>query len=71
MAELFRHTDEDGDTLRVVGVDDLQGRPVVFSIDGEPVAIFVERGAALRLAAALVGYYGLEVLTEDQEERRG
>ncbi len=57
MAELFHHTDEDGDRLLVVGVEDLLDRPVVFAINGQDECVFVDRDAALRLAAALLEHY--------------
>jgi hypothetical protein len=66
MAELFRHTDEDGDTLWVVGVDYLRARPVVVSIDDHPVGIFLDRDAALRLSDALLNHYGLKDITEEE-----
>lgn len=71
MADLFYYTDKDGDSLRVYGCGDLDGRPTVFVIDGQPVGVFVDRDGALRLADALLSYYGLDapddLLVEGQQ----
>jgi len=67
MADLFHYTDEDGDTLTVEGHSDLAGHPVAFAIDREDVCVFVDRAAALRLAAALLKHYGQDITEESTD----
>lgn len=72
MAELFRHTDGAGDSIKVSSGDGSGHLMVtVFPRTGFIKVIGVPEVDGRRLLAALLGYYGLEVLTEDQEERHG
>jgi len=67
MAELFRHTDEDGDAVVLQSEAAGECTVNVFHSD-EPyprTCVYLDRDAALSLAAALVRYYGPEVLTEE------
>jgi len=65
MAELFCHTDEDGDTLIVKEPPSLLSeRLAVFSIDGQEACVYLDRDAALVLVDALVSFYSPKDLTE-------
>lgn len=61
MADLFYYTDKDGDAVKVSETVELAGRHVTVSIGDEKgwqCAVYLDRDAALRLADALLSYYG-------------
>lgn len=71
MAELFRHTDVDGDRIEVAEAVEIGGRMVAVKIGDEKgwqSAAYLDRGVALRLTDALLRYYGP---LDDPEVNRG
>lgn len=79
MAEIYRHTDEDGDAVKVSETVELAAPHLTVSIGDEKgwqCAVYLDRDAALRLADALLSYYGpdapadlpgQQVLIEEEE----
>jgi hypothetical protein len=68
MAELFRHTDEDGDTLVLESESEGWCTANIFN-PGDGYArtcVYLDRDAALRLSDALLNHYGLKDITEEE-----
>lgn len=67
MAELYRHTDHAGDSVALF--DNFAGGFIVAIKRGSSVvaAVDVPEVDGRRLIAALVGYYGPEELTEEND----
>lgn len=70
MADLYHHTDEDGFTVQVRESVEIAGRLVMVASSGpsgREHVTYLDRDAALRLADALLSYYGPEKLSEKEE----
>jgi hypothetical protein len=66
MAELFRHTDEDGFTVRVREAIEIGAEQVMVAnsgSSGREHVVLLDRDAALRLAAALLKHFEEQPLT--------
>ncbi len=67
MAELFHHTDEDGDWLRMVETAESSSGHVTLNIGekkGWRSAVYLDRDAALRLAGVLLEHFNPKDGTE-------